>query len=222
MAERERRVISLVGGGGKTTTMYALAEIFREEGKKVIVTTSTHLQTPPEEIRAWKIEEVRSLWKSDQIAVIGTDCESNKNLAAGDQAAVNQMENKKSVKKMRMPDNSFLQEVLQEAEVVLIEADGAKHHPVKVPEKWEPVIPRCADIVISVIGLDCLGQPISQSAYRMERTSEFLRKSLEAPITEEDIVKIATSICGLFKDVEERVYRVYLNKSDILKEKEPA
>ena len=92
MAERERRVISLVGGGGKTTTMYALAEIFREEGKKVIVTTSTHLQTPPEEIRAWNIEEVRSLWKSDQIAVIGTDCESNKNLAAGDQAAVNQMD----------------------------------------------------------------------------------------------------------------------------------
>ena len=84
MAERERRVISLVGGGGKTTTMYALAEIFREEGKKVIVTTSTHLQTPPEEIRAWNIEEVRSLWKSDQIAVIGTDCESNKNLAAGE------------------------------------------------------------------------------------------------------------------------------------------
>ena len=42
MAKRERRVISLVGGGGKTTTMYALAEIFREEGKKVIVTTSTH------------------------------------------------------------------------------------------------------------------------------------------------------------------------------------
>ena len=222
MAKRERRVISLVGGGGKTTTMYALAEIFREEGKKVIVTTSTHLQIPPEEIRAWNIEEVRSLWKSDQIAVIGTDCESNKNLAAGDQASVNQMENKKSVKKMRMPDGSFLQEVLQEAEVVLIEADGAKHHPVKVPEKWEPVIPRCADIVISVIGLDCLGQPISQSAYRMERTSEFLRKSLEAPITEEDIVKIATSICGLFKDVEERVYRVYLNKSDILREKEPA
>lgn len=99
LAERERRVISLVGGGGKTTTMYALAEIFREEGKKVIVTTSTHLQTPPEEIRAWNIEEVRSLWKSDQIAVIGTDCESNKNLAAGDQAAVNQMENKKSVKR---------------------------------------------------------------------------------------------------------------------------
>ena len=36
MAERERRAISLVGGGGKTTTMYALAEIFREEGKRQV------------------------------------------------------------------------------------------------------------------------------------------------------------------------------------------
>ena len=57
---------------------------------------------------------------------------------------------------------------------------------------------------------------------RMERTSKFLKKSLEAPITEEDIVKIATSICGLFKDVEERIYRVYMNKSDVLSEKTPA
>ena len=80
----------------------------------------------------------------------------------------------------------------------------------------------CGHCDLSGDRVDWSGQPISQSAYRMERTSEFLRKSLEAPITEEDIVKIATSICGLFKDVEERVYRVYLNKSDILREKEPA
>ena len=98
MAERERRVISLVGGGGKTTIMYALAEIFREEGKKVIVTTSTHLQTPLEEIRARNMDEVRNLWKSGQIAVIGTDCEDNKNLVTGDPVAGAQMENKKSVK----------------------------------------------------------------------------------------------------------------------------
>ena len=179
MAERERRVISLVGGGGKTTTMYALAEIFREEGKKVIVTTSTHLQAPPEEIRAWDIEEVRSLWKSDQIAVIGTDCESNKNLAAGDQAAVNQMENKKSVKKMRMPDGSFLQEVLQEAEVVLIEADGAKHLPCKVPIEKEPVIiQECTD-VIAVVGMDALGKPLEEVCFRKDLAVQLFQRSTE-------------------------------------------
>ena len=109
MAERERRVISLVGGGGKTTTMYALAEIFREEGKKVIVTTSTHLQTPPEEIRAWNIEEVRSLWKSDQIAVIGTDCENAKKSETDGQKIA-----EKSVRKMSIPEPVFLQEIRQQ------------------------------------------------------------------------------------------------------------
>ena len=37
------RVIALVGGGGKTTTMYALAREAREAGKTVIVTTTTHI-----------------------------------------------------------------------------------------------------------------------------------------------------------------------------------
>ena len=200
MAERERRVISLVGGGGKTTTMYALAEIFREEGKKVIVTTSTHLQTPPEEIRAWNIEEVRSLWKSDQIAVIGTDCESNKNLAAGDQAAVNQMENKKSVKKMRMPDGSFLQEVLQEAE--------------EVPIEKEPVIiPECTD-VIAVVGMDALGKPLEEVCFRKDLAVQFLNTSYKHLIAEEDIAKILSSVKGARKGVEDRKYCVVLNKCD--------
>lgn len=214
MAERERRVISLVGGGGKTTTMYALAEIFREEGKKVIVTTSTHLQTPPEEIRAWNIEEVRSLWKSDQIAVIGTDCESNKNLVAGDQAAVNQMGNKKSVKKMRMPDSSFLQEVLQEAEVVLIEADGAKHLPCKVPIEKEPVIiPECTD-VIAVVGMDALGKPLEEVCFRKDLAVQFLNTSYKHLMAEEDIAKILSSVQGARKGVEDRKYCVVLNKCD--------
>ncbi len=81
--------------------------------------------------------------------------------------------------------------------------------------------PRCADIVISVIGWTVW----DSRSVRVLTYGTYLgisQKSLEAPITEEDIVKIATSICGLFKDVEERVYRVYLNKSDILREKESA
>ena len=188
MAERERRVISLVGGGGKTTTMYALAEIFREEGKKVIVTTSTHLQTPPEEIRARNIEEVRSLWKSDQIAVIGTDCESNKNLAAGDQAAVNQME--------------------------LIEADGAKHLPCKVPIEKEPVIiPECTD-VIAVVGMDALGKPLEEVCFRKDLAVQFLNTSYKHLMAEEDIAKILSSVQGARKGVEDRKYCVVLNKCD--------
>ena len=209
MAERERRVISLVGGGGKTTTMYALAEIFREEGKKVIVTTSTHLQTPPEEIRARNIEVVRSLWKSDQIAVIGTDCENAKKSETDGQKIA-----EKSVRKMSIPEPVFLQEVLQEAEVVLIEADGAKHLPCKVPIEKEPVIiPECTD-VIAVVGMDALGKPLEEVCFRKDLAVQFLNTSYKHLIAEEDIAKILSSVQGARKGVEDRKYCVVLNKCD--------
>ena len=195
-------VIAVVGGGGKTSLIYRLTDELIDKG--VIITTTTHMAGESELpfARGGDAVRVKELLDKERY-VIAAEYEED----TGKYASLT---------------DEKLEELRELCDVMLVEADGAKHHPVKVPEKWEPVIPRCADIVISVIGLDCLGQPISQSAYRMERTSEFLRKSLEAPITEEDIVKIATSICGLFKDVEERVYRVYLNKSDILREKEPA
>ena len=202
-------VIAVVGGGGKTSLIYRLTDELIDKGKRVIITTTTHMAGESELpfARGGDAVRVKELLDKERY-VIAAEYEED----TGKYASLT---------------DEKLEELSADGDeapfsLMLVEADGAKHHPVKVPEKWEPVIPRCADIVISVIGLDCLGQPISQSAYRMERTSEFLRKSLEAPITEEDIVKIATSICGLFKDVEERVYRVYLNKSDILKEKEPA
>ena len=197
-------VIAVVGGGGKTSLIYRLADELLDRGKKVIITTTTHMAGESELpfARGGDAVEVKEMLDREGY-VIAAEYEEE----TGKYASLKE---------------GKLEELKELCDVMLIEADGAKHHPVKVPAEWEPVIPACADIVISVIGLDCLGQPIRQSAYRMERTSKFLKKSLEAPITEEDIVKIATSICGLFKDVEERIYRVYLNKSDVLSEKTPA
>lgn len=209
MTEIERRVISLVGGGGKTTTMYSLAEIFREEGKKVIVTTSTHLQTPSEEIRARNIDEVRSLWKSGQIAVIGTDCISDKKSESD-----GQKEEKKSVRKMSMPEPEFLQEALMEADIVLIEADGAKHFPCKVPIEKEPVIiPECTDVV-AVMGMDTLGKPLEEVCFRKDLAVQFLNTGYEHLMSEDDIAKILSSVQGARKGVEDRKYYVVLNKCD--------
>ena len=127
---------------------------------------------------------------------------------------VNQMENKKSVKKMRMPDGSFLQEVLQEAEVVLIEADGAKHLPCKVPIEKEPVIiPECTD-VIAVVGMDALGKPLEEVCFRKDLAVQFLNTSYKHLIAEEDIAKILSSVQGARKGVEDRKYCVVLNKCD--------
>lgn len=209
MDKNSKRIISFVGGGGKTTTMYALAYIFQEDGKKVVVTTSTHLQAPPEEIRARNIEEIRNLWKAGQIAVIGTDCESGR-----ESGTDRQKEEKKSVRKMSMPEHELLQEALQEADVVLVEADGAKHLPCKVPIEKEPVIlPQCTD-VIAVMGMDALGKPLEEVCFRKDLAVHFLNTGYEHLMTEEDFVKILLSEQGSRKGVGKRAYFIILNKCD--------
>lgn len=49
----------------------------------------------------------------------------------------------------------------------------------------------------------------------MEKVAKFLGKGIEETVTEDDIVKIAVSRDGLRKCVDEREYRVLLNKADI-------
>ena len=43
-----KKIISVVGGGGKTSLIFRLAEELAEQGKKVIVTTTTHMAFEPE------------------------------------------------------------------------------------------------------------------------------------------------------------------------------
>lgn len=196
-------VIAVVGGGGKTSLIFRLTEELQESGKKVIISTTTHMAYEP----------------SRPFEADGNRKEIEKKLAEYGYVITG---HRLETGKISSIEEESLLRLKQLCDVMLIEADGAKHLPIKVPEEWEPVIPQFADLVISVIGLDCLGKPIRETAHRMERTADFLRKSMDAPVTPEDVVKIASSICGLFKDVEDRVYRVYLNKADTERERKAA
>lgn len=197
-------VIAVVGGGGKTSLIFRLARELLEEDKKVIVTTTTHMAYEPERPFA-----------------LCTDKEGIKNALEEYGYVVSTRRNPENGK-LCAPSEEELEQLKSLCDVLLVEADGSRQLPIKVPEKWEPVIPSIADIVISVVGLDCLGKPICQTAHRVERTADFLKKNLDAPITPEDVIKIASSICGLHKNVEDRVYRVYLNKADVLEDSRPA
>lgn len=199
----ETPAIAVVGGGGKTSLIFRLTEELVSEGKRVIITTTTHMAYEKERPVNAGLDEREILSNLDRY---GYTIAAKWN--EGDEKISSLSENE-------------LVRLKALCDVLLIEADGAKGLPIKVPEKWEPVIPNIADLVISVIGLDCLGKPIRQTAHRMERTARFLEKSLDAPMTEADVIRIATSICGLFKNVEDRVYRVYLNKVDVLSDREP-
>jgi probable selenium-dependent hydroxylase accessory protein YqeC len=55
------------------------------------------------------------------------------------------------------------------ADLVLVEADGARGRSLKAPAPHEPVIPSSTTVVIVVAALDVLGQPLSEArVHRLE------------------------------------------------------
>lgn len=191
----KNHVISFVGGGGKTTLMYGLAWEYQKRGLKVLVTTTTHIVKPleRENIFAKDVKEVLDLWIHGRIAVIGNDEKNGK---------------------LSMPEHSLFAWASAAADVVLIEADGAKRLPCKVPEEFEPVLLPVCDIVIGVAGLDTVGQKLSDICFRKERATELLGVSEEHVMTEGDVAAILLSEQGTRKHVGDREYYVVLNKCD--------
>ena len=189
--------IAVVGGGGKTSLIFRLMESFTSIGKKVIVTTTTHMAYEPERpfVEDGDIDKVRKNLQRYRYTVA----------ASLDRAT----------EKIGCLSEEKLEELRGLADVLLIEADGAKRLPLKVPGEREPVIPEFAEMVIGVVGVDALGEPIQKTCHRPEKVADFLGKGMEEAVTEDDIVKIAVSTDALRKCVDERAYRVLLNKADI-------
>ena len=191
--QEKKHIVSLVGAGGKTTVMYQLAQHFVSLGKKVLVSTTTHIFQPACNF-AQNIAEVEVLWKGGSCAVVG-------NIEAG------------TGKLTQLPTDVF-ETYSAIADLVLIEADGAKHFPCKAPDENEPVLLPASDTVIAVMGLDALQQPISEVCFRLEKVQEVLGVMPEHCLTEEDVVKLLLSEQGAFKNVGQRNYFIVLNKCD--------
>lgn len=194
---KETPVLAVVGGGGKTSLIFRLTEEFVKSGKKVLIATTTHMAFEPEY----------------PFAENGEIIQIKKNLRAYGYSVTASLDMEKG-KIGRLPQERLMQ-LKKYADVLMIEADGAKRLPLKVPEKWEPVIPDFADLVIGVIGMDAIGQPINMSCHRKECAATFLEKRVTDLVREQDVTCIALSEYGLRKAVDDRQYRVFLNKTDL-------
>lgn len=208
--QEKEHVVSLVGAGGKTTMLYLMAQKAASFGKRVLVTTTTHIMLPPDDVMAWDARQVHELWRIGTYAVIGARAEQEKKLCR--------------------PEQALLKQMMSEADFVLIEADGAKHFPCKVPASHEPVIlPEC-DIVVGVAGLCALGKPIGQKCFREADVLAFLNRyrsrQEDAPgtktgqirasdcLTADELAAILASCDGTAKNTSNREYYVCLNQCD--------
>lgn len=193
----EKHTICLVGGGGKTTVMYELAAAWAACGRKVLVLTSTHILQPADGSFAADVPAVQNLWQQGRYAVIGTP-----ELSTG---------------KLTAPSQDLYEALHLQADVILCEADGSRHHPCKVPAAHEPVLLPDSDIVLAVAGMDALGHSLAQACQRPQPAAELLGCSAEKIIDAQMLAALLLSAQGARKNVGTRTYYIVLNKCDLIK-----
>lgn len=179
-------VTALIGSGGKTSTMLALAD---ELGRmaRVIVCTSTRI-LPPDGLPL----------------LLGADAaRAPEVLGAHGVVCIGQAAEKG---KLAAPEVPF-QQLMQWAGFVLVEADGSKRLPVKAHEPYEPVVPPGANQTIALFGLSGLGKPIREVAHRAELYAKNLGVSPDTILTPQ--------LAAAHLNLEALHTRVLLNQADV-------
>lgn len=188
--------ICLVGGGGKTTVMYELAAAWAACGRRVLVLTSTHILRPVDGSFAADATAVQNLWQQGRYAVIGTP--------------------EPATGKLTAPPQDLYEALHLQADVILCEADGSRHHPCKVPAENEPVLLPDSDIVLAVAGMDALGNSLQQACQRPQPAAALLGCSLDSVIDEQMLAALLLSEQGSRKNLGKRTFYIVLNKCDLL------
>ena len=151
-------VVAVVGAGGKTTLVYRLAGEARACGLTVLVTTTTHMGTLRRERH-----RARCSWSPTAIplaALAEALAREGRATLLGRRVRPDKLE---GIAPARVDALAAL------ADLVLVEADGARGRSLKVPAPHEPVIPRSTTLVVVVCALDALGQPLDEEhVHRVE------------------------------------------------------
>jgi len=197
-------VVAVAGAGGKTTLIYRLAAEARHSGLRVLVTTTTHMGTLPEATTGPVFIEAdgdpmagieRALSEGGLATVLGRRVRADK------QAGV-------------PPER--VDELVRRADLVLVEADGARGRSLKTPAEHEPVVPRSTTVLLVVAALDALGQPLDEAhVHRLDRVAAAAGRAPGSTVDEDVIVAALRDPAGY----PSRVPRgsrgaVFLNKAE--------
>ena len=201
-----REVVTIVGGGGKTTTLFRLGRELRQRGG-TIVTTTTHIMLPPAEA------DLETVIEADPTGAIER-CRAA--LAAGHLAVLGTRETPDGRLGGLQPEAVDLCAAYVDIPYVVVEGDGSAHKPFKAPLPHEPVVPMSTTLLLCLVGVDALGQPLDEDhIHRPERVRELSGATLGEPVTAEAIASVLVHPSGPLRDAPRgaRVL-ILLNKAD--------
>ena len=161
-------IVAVVGSGGKTTLIKNLAQKYRAEGKTVLVTTTTHMFIEEDTLLTDDADDIIRTLKERGMVMAGVP---------------------ERIKIKALSPETF-DAVSAAADVVLVEADGSKHMPLKFPNATEPVIPPKVEEIIVVWGPHGLGKPAREVCHRLALVLECLGIDGDTPITREHVSQL--------------------------------
>lgn len=199
-------MITFVGGGGKTSHMFKLANELKRFGN-VLVTTTTKILLPDEN-------------SYDYLFVLETD-----NLTVNKNGVTLLAQNINENKKLSGVDKYFLDDLYEKKsfKFILIEADGAKEKPLKAPNDTEPIIPLNTNINIGIIGVDALDKKVEEVCFRENLFKNITKKDKDEIVDDNSILSLISHDKGLFKDTPKKCKKFFIiSKCDNKENKERA
>jgi molybdenum cofactor cytidylyltransferase len=146
-------VVTLVGGGGKTTLMFALATDVTRLGWRVVTTMTTHIFAG-QTVHAPTVLTLADLDTPDA-PLASVLAAGNHVLVVG--GAADEPDRLQGI----APEQVDRIAALDFVDAVIIEGDGARRLPFKAPAAHEPVIPAATTLLIPMAGLDVIGRPLT-------------------------------------------------------------
>ncbi|MCR5636836.1 MAG: putative selenium-dependent hydroxylase accessory protein YqeC [Clostridiales bacterium] len=162
---------ALIGGGGKTTLMYKLANELSDLGS-VIICTSTKIYEPENfcVLTDTSEETIFKALQKHRVICVGT---------------------KTTGGKLTSPNIGF-EKLKRLADYIIVEADGAHRLPLKAHTEYEPVIPESINLTVLVMGADAFGNPISQICHRPELYAKIAGVDIHSRVTPETVKRVIT------------------------------
>ena len=194
-------VISISGAGGKTTLLFELGHAL---SGPCVTTTTTKVGTD-------QITAADARYSFDEWL-----CHAGEDKCAW-VAKVFPQEGRKQSGFDTVEDLDELINACRSRNVTLLyEADGAARRHIKAPAAHEPVISPLTDVCVYVIGLDTIGEPVSEEyVHRPELFTVVTGRALSEVIQPADLIALAVHRNGGLKNVPEGAERIlYLTHGD--------
>lgn len=189
-------VVCFTGAGGKTSLMFCLAKEAKEQGLKVLVTTSTKILVPDAN-QCDALDLSGKLFSSHTVSAPGIYVGGLPTSVAGKMTGV------------RM---DLLLHHRKYFDLVLIEADGAAAKPLKGWNRTEPVIPEFTTKTIGIVDIQTIGKIICEAlVHRFEIFSKITGGKNGEPVALHHLFQVIHHEQGLFSQ-SQGVELLYINK----------